>query len=59
MGLGFWLLWKNGYFADYSTTTLVVTAVMGVALFALVVMLSCSAFVCFGTSADMPRSRRG
>ena len=39
MGLGFWLLWKNGYFADYSTTTLVVTAVMGVALFALVVML--------------------
>lgn len=39
MGLGFWLLWKNGYFVDYSTTTLVVTSVMGVALFALVVML--------------------
>ncbi len=39
IGMSFWLMWKYGYFAEYSTTTLVVTAVMGVALFALVVML--------------------
>ena len=59
MGLGFWLLWKNGYFVDYSTTTLVVTSVMGVALFALVVMLLVLGVRLLRISAGTPPSRRG
>ncbi len=38
IGVGFWLIGKEGYFAEYSTATIVVAVILGVSLFALIVM---------------------